>query len=341
MPAALRAPAFALAALSALSTAAVAQRPALTASVSVDSVGMADVFDLLVTIPVPEGSMVYFPDTIAPTRDVESSAPVSWRAERTDQGARLVLSYPLIAFGSGVTAVPGPEVVLVPNTDAVNGERIPGDSRVGDWEEAPRTTRYTLTAPPQRVWVRPVYDEEDVTAGLTPRPPADVLGLGWSWVSVLFILLFASVIGSTVVTATREWMESRPPAPAPPPPAPPTLEEARLRALSELDALLAEAPYGTEGIARIYERGSGVVRRYAERLHPEWGPELTSTELMGRLEAVEGEGLGGPALQAGLADSMSVAERVKFGRLRPDTASATGDLLALKASLSGPGSKAP
>lgn len=341
MPAALRAPVCALVSLCALSTAAAAQRPALTTSVSVDSVGMADVFELMVTVPVPEASMVYFPDTIAPTPDVESFAPVSWRAERAEEGARLVLSYPLIAFGAGSTTVPGPDVVLVPDADAMDGDRIPGGSRVGDWAEAPRAMRYTLTAPPQRIWVRPVYDDEDITAGLSPRPPADVLGLGWSWVSALFILLFASVIGGTVVTATREWMESRPPTPPPPPPAPPTLAEARLQALSELDALLAEAPYGGNDVARIYERGSGVVRRYAERLHPEWGPQLTSTELMGRLEAVEGEGLGTSALHAGLSRAMGVAEQVKFGRLRPDTASATRDLVELKTSLSESWREAP
>ena len=71
-------------ALQPLSTAA--QSPEPVAVLSADSVEMAEVFELRVEVPVPGGSMVYFPATVPSTGDVESFTAVEWRARRRANG---------------------------------------------------------------------------------------------------------------------------------------------------------------------------------------------------------------------------------------------------------------
>ena len=75
---------------------------------------------------------------------------------------------------------------------------------------------------------------------------------------------------------------------------------------------------------------SGIVRGYGERLHPEWGPELTSTELMDRLKGRSSEG-------AVLEAEMRTAEAVKFGRLRPHAEPTAAHLTVLRSWLAGEG----
>ncbi len=75
---------------------------------------------------------------------------------------------------------------------------------------------------------------------------------------------------------------------------------------------------------------SGIARGYVERLDPEWGPELTSTELMDRLKGRSPEG-------AVLATEMRTAEAVKFGRLRPHAEPTAEHLTVLRAWLAGRG----
>ena len=64
--------------------------------------------------------------------------------------------------------------------------------------------------------------------------------------------------------------------------------------------------------------------RFLERLDSAWGPDLTSSEVMDRLEA-----LMGPSATRSLAEEMSEAEIVKFGRLRPAAPVAEEHLLTL------------
>jgi hypothetical protein len=302
---------FALLALWVAASTLRAQEAAPSAALSADSVAMAEVFDYAVRVPVPAGSIVYFPDSVPATPDVESFAPVRWDAERAEGGgATLVLTYPLIPFREGFVTIPAPDVFVVPREDGDEGERLPGGSLVGAWSDAPRALRFATDIPSQRVWVRYVYTSQDIVDGLAPQPPRDVMGFSWSWPSIALVLLFSSVIGGAVTTTTRGWLATRQ-APARPTSAgPPSLADARLHALSQLDRLLANVVAG-ERVLELYTESSGIIRGFVERLRPDLGLDLTATESMERLEAASE---GSPDLFA----EMRQAERVKFGRLRPD-----------------------
>ena len=101
-------------------------------------------------------------------------------------------------------------------------------------------------------------------------------------------------------------------------------------ALTELDRLLAAGPHPAERAHELYAESSGIVRGYSERLDPEWGPELTSTELMDKLKGRSPEG-------AVLAAEMQTAEAVKFGRLRPHAEPTAVHLAVLRGWLAGRG----
>ncbi|NIM00619.1 MAG: hypothetical protein GTO33_07025, partial [Acidobacteria bacterium] len=112
-------------ALQPLSAAGQSSEP--VALLSADSVGMAEVFELSLEVFVPGGSMVYFPATIPSTDDIESFAPVDWRARRgPDGGATIELRYELIPFGMANIALPRVDVITMPLEDEADGERIPG-----------------------------------------------------------------------------------------------------------------------------------------------------------------------------------------------------------------------
>ncbi len=308
-------------------------RSALDASaeVSADSVAVAEVFELRVRVTVPSGSAVFFPDTIPASADLESFAPVEWRAERgPDDGAVLTLTYPLIPFSSGTISVPGPDIVIGPSELAGEGARVPGESRVGAWENAPRGLEASLRRtrlPDGAVWVRPVQTDAELAAGAMPRGPDDVVGPSWSWPTLTLLALFSSTLVGAGVTTTREWLGRRTRPATTHPAASFTAESARLAALLEIDRLLAAGPHAADRVPSVYEASSGIVRGYAERLDAAWGPDLTSTELVGRLR------VGGGASDA-LVEAMQVAEAVKFGRLRPGSSAAESHLWTLRAWLS-------
>ncbi|MGD8871778.1 MAG: hypothetical protein PVJ80_09435 [Gemmatimonadota bacterium] len=300
-----------------------AQVPEPASTLSSDSVALGEVFEWSVDIPVPPESVVYFPDTLPATPDVESFAAVEWGAGRGPAaGATVTLTYPLIAFGTGTLTLPRLTVIVEPTDDDTEGERIPGGSRVGSWSEAPATSRRALGLT-TTVWVEPAYTSDDILAGLSPRPPADVVGLGWSWPSIALVLVFATVLGGTVVTSAREWLENRPEPAAGPATRAPTLEEARRAAIDALDGLLAAVPHDGNDAFDVYARSSRIVRDYVEWLDGAWGPELTSTELMAELD---GAGLADPELLA----EMRRAEAVKFGRVRPASATTRTHLRILR-----------
>ena len=302
-----------------------AQSPEPVAVLSADSVEIAEVFELRVEVPVPSGSVVYFPDNVPATDDVESFAPVDWRARRgPDGGATIELTYALMPFGMGNIILPPVDVITMPREDEVDGQDIPGGSIVGVWEERQLAFRYTRSITPPMIWVEPVYSMDDVVAGMSPRGPEDVLGFSWSWPSIGLVLIFSTVIGSAVVTTTREWLAGRAGPERVPPPSPTLLDEARRQAMTELDRLLAAGPYSAERAYELYRESSGIVRGYVERLDPQWGPELTSSELMDRLKTRSSEG-------ESLTTEMRTAEAVKFGLLRPAGDPTTAHLTVLRA----------
>ena len=293
------------------------------ATLSADTIGLGDVFQLFVTVEVSPGSAVYFPDSVATAFALESFRPVTWSAESAGDGATLTLTYPLIAFRVGLAPIPGLDVFIGRAAD-VGGERLPGGSVVGSWRDIETGTvvsaSLTRAAIPRReVWVSSIIVLEDIASGLEPRPPADVLGPGWNrlafatmlGLSVLLLVIARSVALSLLPDRQREEAL----ASAPPP------DSALVRwqkALDELARILALGLHTEGRTDEFYSRSSAVVRTFVEAFDAEWRSSLTSSELMGRLEA----STNGSASE--LYASMRAAEIVKFGLLRPDASTAEG-----------------
>jgi hypothetical protein len=298
-----------------------------TAALSADTVAVGEAFELRVSLTVPPRTIVYFPDTLPATESIESLARVAWTVEPTpDGGARLRLSYPLMAFRAGNVPVPGLDVVSVPAASLVGLQAIPGGSAIGAWSEAPlgRDEAAPRTRFPRRgIWVAATLTPEHLEAGVEPMPPGDVAGSSWHWPSVGLALLLSSALVGIVVSSTRARLAGKPGGNTPTEPL--TLDDARRAALARLDRLLEEGLH-REGRAReLYARSSGIVREYVRLFDPRWGPDLTSSELMERLDARVDEG---SALD--LRREMLEAEVVKFGRLRPGPGAAEQHVLALR-----------
>ena len=237
--------------------------------------------------------------------------------------ATLTLTYPLIAFRVGLAPIPGLDVFIGRAAD-VGGERLPGGSVVGSWRDIETGTvvsaSLTRAAIPRReVWVSSIIVLEDIASGLEPRPPADVLGPGWNrlafatmlGLSVLLLVIARSVALSLLPDRQRE--EALASAP------PPDSDLVRWqKALDELDRILALGLHTEGRTDEFYSRSSAVVRTFVEAFDAEWRSSLTSSELMGRLEA----STNGSASE--LYASMRAAEIVKFGLLRPDASTAEG-----------------
>ncbi|MDH3206810.1 MAG: hypothetical protein OEO79_09365 [Gemmatimonadota bacterium] len=296
-----------------------------TVGLSADTVAMGELFELRVNVPVPPGSVVYFPDTLPATVNVESAEPVRLASEPApDGGAKLTLSYPIMAFGTGTLPVPGFDVLITPRGDRTEGTVLPGGSVRGAWDEAPPRSGPALTrVPRQAVWVVPVFTPQDLVRGIEPRPPNDVVGGDWNWPSLALVLLFSSVLAVTLASTTKEWLtHARGGGHAH---EDPTLEALRQRALRQLDDLRVEGLLTQERLLEFYTRSSGIVRTYVEAMEREWAPSLTSSELMGRLRSRSGDEAAGS-----LPERLGLAEVVKFGRLRPGAEAAEEQWRSLK-----------
>jgi hypothetical protein len=296
------------------------------ATLSRDTVPMGEVFELRVRVPVPAGSVVYFPDTVARTEVLESHAPVSWEAEATGGGADLTLTYPVIAWGAGLVPVPGFDVFVSPSGPrAPDAPALPGGSSIGAWTNAP--TRGSARVQPMRVprrgvWVPPVFGEEQMEVGAEPMPAADVVGASWHWPSIALGLLFAAAL---VVLGIREWRRAALDGARGRGGAAWTPAASRSDALAQLDALLAERLAAAGRTHELYTRSSAIVRRFVGRMDPALGADLTSSEVVGRLEG-RTNGRHGNALFR----EMGTAEVVKFGRVRPGAGEAETHIRSLR-----------
>ncbi|MEQ1856341.1 MAG: hypothetical protein ABL963_07720 [Longimicrobiales bacterium] len=307
-----------------------AAQSGFVARLSVDTVEVGEAFSLLVRVPVPAGSLVHFPDTLARTEFLESHTPVRWEAEPDDAGgATLTLEYQVLAYGVGMVPVPGFDVFVGPVAASSDGAPIPGGSTVGAWGTAPTSgPAYLrpLRVPRRGVWVNPVFTPEQIEVGVQPMPSADVVGSSWHWPSVLMGLGFAGLLALMLARAAPDWIARlRAHAGGPDGTTRWTPESSRRHALDELARLRAEGLADDGRTHELYTRSSGVVRTYVSQVRPQHGADLTSSELMGRLD----ETAGGPE-KAPLVREMDVAEVVKFGRLRPEADAAEEHLRSLR-----------
>jgi hypothetical protein len=308
-----------------------AQGAPQSVELSTDTVSLAEVFELRISVDVPPGSAVYFSDTLPRTEDVESFAPVEWRAERSADGesASLLLTYALIPFGEADVALPTPEIVIAPVTSADAGEALPGGSLVAEWADAPRAAGGSvrrIDVPEQSVFVHPVRFGGALGDGVSPRGADDVIGTSWSWPSVALMGFFSSVLAAAGVTTSRQWLERRRRGVPGTVAGPSTPEDARRAALTAIERLIAEGAQGSEREKEVYAASSDIVRGYAALLTADWVPGLTSTELMARFATSDG----GP----GVTHAMALAERVKFGRLRTGSDALLAHLVELRRWLS-------
>jgi len=292
-------------------------------TLSHDTIGLGDTFDLSVVVQVPGGSTVYFPDSVATSFALESFRTVTWSAESVEDGALLTLGYTIIAFRTGSAPVPEFEVYIGP-TASDGEERLPGGSVVGSWRDIETGTvaRASLTrvvVPPRDVWVASVIVAEDLESALEPRPPVDVVGPGWNRLAVsaivALLLLLLAVARSVAVNLRGERSLEDPFAIMP---VPESSSVRRQKALDELDHIFTLGLHSEGRTDEFYERSSTVVRAFVESFDSEWRSSLTSSELMSRLEVWTN----GSARE--LYASMDAAEVVKFGRLRPDVSTAEG-----------------
>ena len=297
------------------------------ATLSADTVPMGEVFELLVRVPVPPGSAVYFPDTLARTEVLESHATVRWESEAaTGGGATLTLTYPVIAWGAGGVPVPGFDVFVAPSgAPPPAAPSLPGGSHVGAWSDAPvRGAVYVqpLRVPRRGVWVTPVFSEEQLEVGVDPMPAADVVGGSWHLPSVALGLLFT---GGLVALGLRAWRRAVGGTAGGQGDVAWTPAASRRQALGQLDRLLAEKLHSVGRTHELYTRSSDIVRTFVARMDPALGSDLTSSELMGRLRG-RTNGRHGDALFR----EMRTAEVVKFGRARPPEAEAESHIHSLR-----------
>tara|TARA_B100000029_G_scaffold83979_1_gene74757 strand:+ start:2780 stop:3811 length:1032 start_codon:yes stop_codon:yes gene_type:complete len=300
-----------------------------TGSLSADTVGQGDVFELYVEVRVPSGSAVYFPDTVPSAFGLESFRTVDWKSEAFGDGGMLRLIYPLIAFQVGLVPVPGLDVFVGPAT-GIEGPSFHTGSVIGEWSgvtsDSGLEALERVPVARQAVWIASPIHPDDISAGLEPRVPSDVLGANWDWPSLILIVSLSIVFLIAITPLVMKMLTDQG--------GQEELLDASLgldpalarwqAALDELDQILSLGLHLNGDMEEFYGRSSRAVRTYVEALDAAWGPSFTSSELMVQLR----RGINGSAVN--LYGSMDMAEVVKFGRLRPDADAAERDWRVLR-----------
>jgi len=295
-----------------LVTASFAQEGAAV-SLSADVVPLGRIVELRVSVWVPPGSAVYFPDELPGTDALESHGAVKWAAAPVRDGAQLTLTYPLIALGNGKVPTPDFDIRIGPAGGAATGPALPGASVIGP-ASLNSTAKVLAHIAPAEVRVASLFELEGVLGGVGPMPPSDVVGRDWPAAAIIILLIGTSWFLALQAGAIGRWRARLAQVRMP---AVPSMEETRRTALGELDDLLALGLHTTGRMREFYARTSHIVRRYVEAFDARWGPNLTSTELMRELSAAE-SGAPVDVLRA----EMSEAEVVKFASVEAEAAAA-------------------
>jgi len=303
----------------------VAGQVAISASLSADTVAIGDAFEVQVTITVPPGQLVYFPDSLDATEGYAPLGAVEWTVETNPDGSSILsVAYALVAFDVGVIATAEFDIVTE------RGDGTP-DAVVGSWSALPDSqsrqgqeeTWSRVSVPAQSLWVASVLLVEDGSQSPRPRPADDVSGGDWHWPSLFFLVASTLVLGGVLTVGAREVL-GRPGDTWASGVAEPL--SARAIALDALDRLLASERHADGRVHEFYASSSDIVRRYVETLDATWDSTRTSSELMRALDEKADRGGADPQFMA----EMHAAETVKFGMLRPDTPSAEAHLNTLR-----------
>jgi hypothetical protein len=267
--------------------------PRVPSRVVPDTVAVGEPFHAIVFPPLPPGA------------DMELRVPADLRERVEMVGAPRVL----------------PPDTVVPSHRAV--------ARLVVWTPGPRGTypaelRVTLGDGTVRTWpvalplphVRSVLPDD--TAGVRPRPPADVLPVEtarfpwWRVALAAAVALLAAAAGLALWRRrTRRRGAGVHPVPA----------DARGRALAALDGARKSGALEAGRPDLFYETMSTTLRTFIAETHPAWGADLTSPELLDRM------GRGGARSDevAALAEVLRAADLAKFARRTPPPAVALDD----------------
>ena len=281
-------------------------------TLSPDTVGIGDRFQVELTMVLPDGTVAFAPDSIV-AAGFEPVAPVEWSATQVAAGGvELTVTYPLIAFDVGPVEVPEFEVFTASASEAGSAGLTEPDATLGSWTalqtggSVPSIRMHVV--PARELWVTSAFGVDDVAQGIQPRPPADVVGGNRDWPATLLMLGFGVVLLSVVTLSTQEWRQRNDRVSN-------ELADPRAAALLALDQLLAEGAHRSGRMRDFYARSSEIVRRFVEGLSHAWGPSYTSSELMASLSRLS-DG------NEDLVVEMLEAEVVKFSTTRPDESTA-------------------
>lgn len=267
----------------------------------------AEPFEILLTLRLRRGVDVFLPDTLSPAPAMESYAPGSWRiAPAPGDSLEVSARYPAIGYREGTVELPRLDMWVAIAADGIGAVRsarndvLPPDALRSIDLGTVQVGRYTA-----------IMDSAEVA----PRPSAGVLGNRWNpWLLLAIGLTSMAGVGGIGMLASR-WRErlasafgsQRRVAP-------------RDDALRELEQLLSLGWHLDGKVDEFYARSTDILREYASQLDEAWPTSLTSTELVAKLE----QGLG-PEKVTGLASSIEVAERVKFGDHYPPSLTPEAD----------------
>ncbi len=246
----MRSPGLSLA-LALLANGVVAQQPRV--AVAPDSVTVGGIIRVAVRIAAAHGDRVLFPDTLAVPADLEAAARLDLTVDSTDASTQTWTAvWALTAWRPGEFDVPPVQYVVTGGA----GERSA-----------------QVDLPPVRVYS--VLPED--TAGIAPMPPRDVIGADrLVWPLVLLAILVLAIIAA----AAWAWRRFRPvPEPAILPPLPP-----RVSALLELDRLLERGLLERGDVKAHVFALTAIVRRYLADTDARLGTDLTTAELLARME---------------------------------------------------------
>jgi hypothetical protein len=266
-----------------------------------------EVFSLRLTLRMPPGVVAFVPDTLVPAAASVSAGPGSWAvapgpADSTDVQA----DYPVMGFLNGRVDLPQVELWTRPAVAAESaGPR--SLSELGDAGAAATANLRRQTVLVGAVQIAPLQAMAEAGDVISPRPPADVLGGSWSPWFIAAVALSLG-IGGTLVWLAAGWLGWTRSGDGEVP-----TRSYRSIALQELDRIRRLGLPEAGRFMEFYQASTDVLRHFSEQCDPNWGMALTSSELLGQLR----DRWGASAVDR-LGSAVSVAERAKFGRYRPE-----------------------
>jgi hypothetical protein len=259
------------------------------------TIHVGDVFNASMQITVPAGTVLFVPDTLDVTGDVENAARKRVRVDTLQSGdLHYLVSYPLTAWRPGTDTLPPITATLIATLR-------------GPKSESSITVRMPI------ITVSSVLPAD--TANIQPKDPRDVWGANRLWWPFVVAALLALLLIGLLIWWWRRRRQRKAEEPIPLP----VVIHPREWALRELDRIAA---------ARLIERGdlrfyyielSEVLRKFLGMLDSAWGTDLTTNELSDRFIALRVS----PGALFGMLDR---ADLVKFARQRPPSEQARKDL---------------